>query len=122
MKLKRYIEIPIYGARLWIVVAKDLHKARRKFEYLFGPITPTNYNALCSRDDGYGKFGLFFKPEALTRQTIAHEIFHLTHRILEWVGAPFEPSHHEYAALLNGYLTETVYKVLEPCLRQRAKI
>lgn len=101
----KHLHVPIYDAKVWLVVTTDIVEERAKSEWaeLFGDEeADPGWDAVCFRN--HSKFGLFFKPSAVDVSTVAHEIFHLTHRILEWVGANFDSSHHETAALLNGYL------------------
>lgn len=100
--------IPIYDAVLWIVVTDHISKERRKMEHLFGPAPDGHeYDALCSHSGGHN-FALFFDRKALSMKIIAHEVFHLTHRMLEWVSANFDKDHHEQGSLLCGYLMDTV--------------
>jgi hypothetical protein len=109
--MNKIFTVPIYNATLWLIVAKDISKARKKMEFAFGPAPQEDYDALCCYN-GY-RYGLFFTPESSQDvDTIAHEIFHLTHRILDWAGTNFDKAHHEHAALLNGYLTKLVNKEL----------
>lgn len=105
MKTKH--SIPIFDATLWIFVSKDIECERKKMSRYFGtsPIAH-DYNALCS--SGGSQFALFFEPKAVTTKIIAHEVFHLTHRIMEWAGTNFDENHHEQGALLCGYLMELV--------------
>lgn len=111
--LKRCIHVPIYNAKVWLIVDKDIIKERKKWEDHFGPAPEIeNYVALCCRS-GRATFALFFSKQALTREIIAHEVFHLTHRILEWASANFDPEHHEQGALLHGYLMEKICKELQ---------
>lgn len=106
--VKRKITVPIYDAELVLVVTDNIGKERRKMEYIFGPApTDLNYDALTSYSGGR-RFGLFFDRKAMTTKIIAHEVFHLTHRILDWVGANFDDKHHEQGALLCGYLMDWV--------------
>lgn len=106
--LKRIITVPLYDAVLWIVVTDDIAKERRKLEHVFGPAPEGNeYDALCSHSGGH-KFALFFDRKALSMKIIGHEVFHLTHRILEWVSANFDKDHHEQGSLLCGYLMDLV--------------
>jgi hypothetical protein len=44
--------------------------------------------------------------------TLTHEIFHLTHRIIEWANGNFDADHHEHAALLNGYFNDKLFRIL----------
>jgi hypothetical protein len=108
VELKRERILPIYGARIQLIVTADICAARKAQEHLFGPISGTCYDALCSRSGGQN-FALFFEPAALTHRIIGHEVFHLTHRILEWVGAPFTTDNHEVFAALHGELQTWVY-------------
>jgi hypothetical protein len=106
------LSIPIYDADVWIVVAQDIGKERKEWEDLMGPAPPDeDYDALCSHNGG-ATFALFFAKKRLCRKTVEHEIFHLTHRIFAWVGAPFVEANHEPAALLHAYLTETIFSEL----------
>lgn len=109
-QIRKKLDIPIYNAVVWIIVVDDISKERKEWEYLFGAAPKLeDYDALCSYSGGHC-FGLFFERKYITLKTISHEIFHLTHRILDWAGANFDSTHHEQGALLNGYLTEMVYR------------
>lgn len=105
--LRKHLVIPIYEANLWIFVSADIPAERKKWEHTFGPSPTGQYDALCSWN-GDQNFGLFFQKGKVTEKIIAHEVFHLTHRLLEWVSANFDPDHHEQGALLNTYLLEKV--------------
>jgi hypothetical protein len=106
--MKKKLAVPIYDAVLWIVVTDNIAKERRKWEHLFGPAPDGhNYDALCSYSGGHN-FALFFERESLTVKILSHEVFHLTHRIMDWVGANFDANHHEQGALLHGYLMDMV--------------
>ena len=103
---KQYF-IPIFGVKLFLIISKDINKDRKKFENYFGPVQSENYDALCSHSGGE-TFALFFTASTIDMRIISHEIFHLTHRILDWVGGNFDKTHHEQGALLCGYLTGLV--------------
>lgn len=109
--MKKELTIPIYDAVLWLVVVDNPVKERKKWEFMFGPAPAGDYTALCSYSGGH-EFGLFFNRERLSLEILSHEVFHLTHRILDWAGANFDATHHEQAALLHGYLMKTVYLAL----------
>jgi hypothetical protein len=106
MKIK--IKIPIYDVLLWLIVDKDIYSERKKMEDIFGPVPTTGFDALCSYSDFSHHFGLFFKIDKVTINHIAHEVFHLTHRILDWANCAFDMDHQEQGALLNAYLMELV--------------
>jgi|HubBroStandDraft_1064217.scaffolds.fasta_scaffold163140_2 hypothetical protein len=64
---------------------------------------------------GYKKneFGIFLEPQAARRlEIVAHEIFHLTHRILERCAMNFDEGHHECGAYLNEWLTKQIFDIL----------
>ena len=101
------IRIPLYEALLYIVVSEDPLTIRKGMSDLFGEAPECDFDALCSYDNK-GTFALFFTPTTLTPSVIAHEIFHLTHRIGTWRYGKFVEEYHEVFADLSGYLTEQV--------------
>lgn len=108
--IRRKFIIPIYDVTLWVVVRETALKARQSMNDVFSPYNGDG-DALCSRN-GW-RFGLFFGHGNFTVKTIAHEVFHLTHRILEYVDAPIHEERHEHAALLHEYLFALVLKALK---------
>lgn len=106
--IHRVFILPIFGARIQVIVADDITKERRKQENLFGELEKDCDRALCSRSGGHN-FALFFEPRGLTRRIVAHELFHLTHDICEWVGATFD---HETFACLNGELHQRMDSII----------
>lgn len=105
---RKIFQVPIHDVTVVIVVTQDIPAAyKREFGIEIG-----NSQMACL---GYDKrkFGLFFEPAAKLRgEIIAHEIFHLTHRILEKNCMNFDESHHEMGAYLCEYLTKKVFGVL----------
>ncbi len=112
--MRKTFLIPIFDATVHLIINKDIAGERKKYEYSFGPSPAGDYEALCSYN-GH-EFALFFKPNVSIKR-IGHEIFHLTHRILEWVEVKFDKDNHETAAYLHGYLMQEIL----PCL-VKAKI
>lgn len=110
-ELRKERVLPIFGARIQLIVTHDIKAARKAQEHLFGPIDGPCYEALCCRSRGHN-FALFFEPGSLTHRLIGHEVFHLTHRILEWVGTPFRTDNHEVFATLHGELEHWVYSLV----------
>lgn len=110
--MKHEINIPIYDATVWVVVSKHIKIERQAMSHWFGEVPESaDYDALCSYGHGHN-FALFFEPPSLTVKVVTHEIFHLTHRILDWAGVKFDSAHHESAALLHGYLCHTIFTLL----------
>lgn len=104
--------VPIYEAIVHIVVSRDIHSYRNKYNNLFGDISDNDYSALCAYSNT-GEFGLFFDSETITLTKIAHEVFHLTHRIMDWSGCNFDLDHHEQGALLHGWLMNKVNSMIK---------
>jgi hypothetical protein len=106
--IRLHFEIPIYEVSLWLVVDEDAIARRVGMTDTFGNYAEGPFKALCSwRDD---VFGLFFYPVHLTHNTIGHETWHLTQRIMKYVGMEPDPDNDEAAAYLHGYLNALVYK------------
>lgn len=59
-----------------------------------------------------GNFGIFLERMSSDKNIISHEIFHITHRMLEYVGHKFSTDNSEVPALLNGYLTEIIFNMI----------
>lgn len=108
--IRKKFSIPIYDATLWLIVTGNISRERKKWDYLFGPAPDAhNYDALCSYSGGH-TFALFFAREQMTLKILSHEVFHLTHRIMDWSGLNFDSNHHEQGALLHGYLMDMVFR------------
>lgn len=113
----RCIEIPIYGGKVYVAVIhrkKWKSESRAAWQKVFGKkLNRTTKDRLKDGDAAQhwrrdGAFLLLFNHDRTAIQYVGHEVFHLTHRILEWCGDSFEAHHHEPAAYLNGYLLRIV--------------
>lgn len=107
--LKAEINVPLYGDTLLLVLSADAIKSRKAFNKRFGESTDGQFSGLCS-SNGY-HFGLFFDALCFNHQLIAHEVFHVTHRILEYNSVTFSTENHEPFAFLCGWITGWVYAV-----------
>lgn len=106
-EILRFLTVPIYDLPVMLSVSHDLTAVRKQYSDTFGEVDDSLvYDAMCSYSNG--RFALFFTHDTFTTKIVAHEVFHLTHRILDWVGAPLDSNHHEHAALLHGYLMDWV--------------
>ena len=104
--------IPIYYADLWVgflpeKVFVSSTKAICK-EVLGYDYTEDEVNSKSLLAYRGSKFILAFRRNDHPIEVIAHEVFHLTHRILELCGCNFDSGHHEQGAYLNGWLIELV--------------
>lgn len=106
------IDVPIYEAVVWLVVDSDIVAERKKMEHWFGPFQDLGHVAICSYAST-DNFALFFTPPALEINIISHEVFHLTHRILDFTGVQFDRHNHEAAAHLHGWLMDAVITTLK---------
>lgn len=101
-------QVPIHDVSVVVVVTRDIPAAYKRE---FGVEIGTSQMA-CVGYEGR-KFGVFFEPAIKSRPEIAaHEIFHLTHRILEKNCMNFDESHHEMGAYLCEYLTKKIFTII----------
>lgn len=104
--------VPIYENAVTLIVTDDIQKERNKHRRRFGDYqVDPQCEGLVSSSGGY--YLLLLKPRDCTHGQIAHEIFHLTHRIMEWTGDRFDDDHSEPAAYLVQWLTKRVYGQLK---------
>lgn len=99
--------VPIYEADFVLVVCDDLPEARRRYNRLLGEYeVPAGTTGLaCWRGH---RFAIFLDRREACLIVVAHEVFHITHRIIDWAGVTFDPESHEAAALLCGWLMREV--------------
>jgi len=114
------ITIPIYGVKLKICLYDDIYKLDKGFKYY-----NKKFNLDPEPDEGYSYGMVFLEPldhtkayillskPNITHELIAHEISHLTFKIFFSNNIEFHKDiDDENFALLQGYLTEMVYKEL----------
>ena len=124
-KEKAYVRrftVPIYGVNVWVIVAGDVGRVRNSafFAKLFERWEDADkYYAYCSNRGN--RFALFFSEETLWSTVVAHEVFHLTHRIMEYTGEPFDSSKHEQGAALHEWLWERISAILNGRVRKQRK-
>lgn len=63
----------------------------------------------------YPNFVLFFNIDELKIHYITHEVFHVTHGILECAHSKFDYHNHEHFAYLNGFLNKMVFEFVQNC-------
>jgi hypothetical protein len=108
MKRRVTFKVPIHDVDVVIIVTSDIPAAYKRE---FGVVID-NTRMACLGYQGR-KFGLFLEPSAKRRQEIiVHEIFHMTHRILEKCCMNFDSGHHEMGAYLCEYLTKKIFTIL----------
>lgn len=106
---KKVFAVPVFDVTVVLIVTSDIPAAYKKE---LGEEIEDTAMALVAVT---GKtFCMFLEPEAASRpEVIAHEVFHLTHRILEFCEMNFDAEHHEVGAYLCEYLTKTVHHTLK---------
>ena len=99
--------VPVYNAKVVIVHSPDIHAARKKFDREFQCPGPED---ACSAWVSYhlDRFGLFFQDNNCGLDTVSHELFHLTHRIMAWSGVADE----EAGAILHEWICVRVFRLL----------
>lgn len=111
--IQKTFTVPLYEASVTLVVADDVAKARAKWNSVFGneEFSPALVG-LVSRSGGV--FAVFLnRLHYKNREIVAHEVFHLSHRIGDWCNLNFDETHHEAVAILNGWLVARIFKLLK---------
>lgn len=114
--MKVRFDVPIYDVSVWIVVDNQIYDRCREMDDLFGTVEegPAMENtwrgqcACCGAD-----FGLFFHRQYLDLEVIAHEVFHLTHHIMDYCSVKLDIESQEAGAFLNGYLMGIVMRKIQ---------
>lgn len=107
--------IEVYDGWFDVVVCHSIEKARNcpsMVRWLKSRCTNCNGAAGLSDEYRY-KIAVFFDRVDLGHDVIAHEIFHATHRLLDYAGVKHDEDHHEAHAHLCGSLTRLVYQDLK---------
>lgn len=98
--------ISIYGGVLRIHVTENLEKTLKEIDY-DGEL---ECDACCVYNtNGSRMYDLVFIKGRVLHGLIAHECFHLTHRIMKHVNKTYDIDNDEPEAYLIQYLTDTVY-------------
>lgn len=106
-------KIPIYCVNYYVIICDNIDDQRRIMNSIFGE--PQEEKFECGALLSYDKynFGIFLERFKSDMKCLSHEIFHCTHRIIEFVNSRFDTYNHEHVALLNGYLTELTFKEIK---------
>lgn len=105
--VETYIPVHLYYQKVLVVVTNNIKDSRMARRFLFGKYKLKSEPAgLCSSHKG--NFGIFLKPP-ITYATVAHELFHLTHRLMENACAKYSS---EPFAYLHGYLADKTFDFL----------
>lgn len=114
--LHRKVTIPIYDCDFHLVVARDVVKAAKEMTKMFpNQVDDTDgFVAAAFRNASTNTFGAFFSTgRSLCHDIIAHELFHITMRVMRHIDDRFHIDNSEPYAYLNGWLHDWVYKQLK---------
>ena len=106
------ISVPIYDATLCIVDTKNIEKSLKKMR---GKESSEESNLLSylywDHDKYSANWWLCIDFENLNIGALVHELFHATHRILEYFDVKFTTDNHEPFAYLMEYLYNECIKI-----------
>jgi hypothetical protein len=102
--------VPLYLSKVKLVVTDDIYRAQRRFG--MEPSSGSFYGMSLYKGN---QFAILLNQEAraLSYDTVAHECFHVTSRIMELVNTKLTPENHEPYAYLNGFIAGKVFGKLK---------
>jgi len=98
---KHRIQIPLYNGNLYLIDTEDVVTAVETTQDNDYDITSTESCLISKRS---GDFYLYIDLKNCSMGLLCHELFHATHRILEYFGVEFNKDNHEPFAYLIEYL------------------
>lgn len=108
-----YFKVPIYNVWIDLIVCDSIPEERAKYNDVFRPVdVGSGVTAHFSVSDTGSIAAIFLKRKNLSHDNIAHEVFHATFRVLADKGENISIKHDEPAAYLCGFLTHSIYKIL----------
>lgn len=116
MKEKSKIHlIPIYDAELEVVVTSSMEgsqKNKNRLARLGNDDNIVGGRGLmwCSATET--RMAILMRSNSVTHETIAHEVFHATHRLMHFTNTKFSIVHDEPFAYLCGYIADLIYQDL----------
>jgi hypothetical protein len=102
-------KIPIYGGRLYIIIAKDFNKAKEKYKLNISGDLKGFYGMTCRYTN---KQVVLLEPNAST-ETVAHEAVHLTNDLFSDISAKLSRKKDEPQAYLTGWFVKKMTKALK---------
>lgn len=92
------------------MVARDYKSLFKAMPQFFKENDDDNFQAMMLAN-GHS-YGLAFIKEFSKVSIVSHEVFHLTHRMMDNHGVRFEIECHEAFAILHGHLFDKVWKIV----------
>ncbi len=101
-------DVPLYKSRVTVIISENCVEERRSKSDVFGEYTASDL-ASAIASDADNEFGLFFEYSNFNLEIMAHEVFHLTMRVLHNAGVKFDIDNHEAYAYLHGELMQRIH-------------
>lgn len=109
MNIKKDIIVPIYNAKIIIVITDDLPSAA--IEYCDDDCTYDD--AITLHFDSPLNYVSCFRVDKLSHMIVSHEVCHIVHRIMNDVGIEHTLLTDEPEAYLVSYITNQIYKIIK---------
>ena len=109
-RYERSFRVPIYEVDVRIIVSNDIEEEQARLGC--EPVERGTVSAAAVELGEPHGYALLFDLDMLCLHLVAHEVFHLTNMILNYVGSINDPKNDEHAAYLNAWLTNSVMKRL----------
>ena len=118
MLLVKSFEVPIYSLDVVVCVTDKFEEAIKKFKLVdLDPSTVQDSMAFAYASDHVGKLEVYLifsnEEEALSNNTILHELTHLTSYLCQYRGIKFDETNDEPIAYFNGYAGGRVMDIMD---------
>jgi hypothetical protein len=106
--------IDIYHSQVWIVVSDSMAKTRtsKKWTERLGYYKPEDNMQALTTNRGFAN-AVFLTRGKIDHGVLAHEIYHVTNNIMEYISHELDTNHHEPHCYLCQYITQKVYNKLK---------
>jgi hypothetical protein len=119
--MKKKFTLDLYPVTIFLVVSNDPAWAAKQVGKILGDPDKCTREE-CENNGGFvchagqGTFVIYMsKRRSKDPEVVCHEIFHLTHFILQFLGGDaeqFSADHQEPGAYLNGYLSKLIFNAV----------
>lgn len=112
-------DIPIYNLTVHIIISPSAVESRNELsETMEWEVFDGTAQALVSWNHNAkpGHFYVFLET-GVNLGVLVHELFHLTHRMLEYVGVEFSTNNHEPFAYMNEYVIRNSIDIVKPNIK-----
>lgn len=120
------IEIPIYETKVKITLVDSMYNYFKLKNYTYQKHWKKEeiegIRALVANTNDYKvkyNYDVIFHINSFGLDALAHEVFHLTKYIMEYIGTTLSDDSEEAWAYLTGYLFETIRKEIKELIRNK---